>query len=224
MTALDLKPSVLDLVIGHVAGPLTRRPDRLGETTLGAVVADAIQAGAHTFCENVATLMDPDQLHADLAEEPRPHGDGTWQITVATGLGALPLSEMATTVILSGAQLHQALEEQFERGKSVLQPSQELSYAYSAQAPAGQKVDPASITIGGKAVDAATRYKISVSDTLRATRGGLPTLQAASPIPNGSAGGVGGAGNGTLFDLLAAYLSTRNPLPVPTGGRVVRSA
>lgn len=223
MTVPKLAPPVARLAIGHVSGPLTRRPDHAGESTLGAVVADAVQTGGVTFCRNVATLIDPRQLHADLGQRPRRPGDPT-EITVAAGLRALPFGEMATTVILTGAQLHQALEEQFEHGgRAVLQPSQQLSYQYSARARAGEKVDPASITIGGKAVDPAANYKISVSDTLRG-RGGLPTLQAAPPIPNGSAGGVGGAGNGTLFDLLAAYLSTRNPLPVPAGGRVVRSA
>lgn len=221
MTVPRLAPSIAQLAIGYVSGPLTRRPDRAGESTLGAVVADAVQTGAKTFCLNVATLIDPQQLHADLQG---PGKGDTTEITVAAALRALPFSEMATTVMVTGAQLHQALEEQLERRMpAILQPSQQLSYHYSPHAQAGSRVDPASITIGGKVVDAATTYKVSVSDTLRGNDG-LPTLQAAPPIPNGSAGGIGGAGNGTLFDLLAAYLSTRNPLPVPTGGRVVRSA
>ncbi|MBO0880941.1 MAG: 5'-nucleotidase C-terminal domain-containing protein [Mycobacterium sp.] len=224
MTVPRLAPSTAELVIGYVSGPLTRHPDQAGESTLGAVVADAVQTGAKTFCENVATLIDPRQLHADLGRSPRNQGDNTTEITVAAALRALPFSEMATTVMVTGAQLHQVLEEQLGHGwPTILQPSQQLSYHYSPHALAGSRVDPASITIGGTVVDAATTYKISVSDTLRGD-GGSPTLQAAPPIPNGSAGGIGGAGNGTLFDLLAAYLSTRNPLPVPTGGRVVRSA
>ena len=45
MTVPKLAPPVARLAIGHVSGPLTRRPDHAGESTLGAVVADAVASG-----------------------------------------------------------------------------------------------------------------------------------------------------------------------------------
>ncbi len=221
MTIAQLAKQVADRVIGRASGPLSRRRDPAGESTLGDVVADAVQAGAAPFCLNIATLISPEQLRGDLGDHPR-HPGHPGEITVRAALHALPLTETSTTVLLTGEALHQALEQQFDhKRRLILQVSQQISYRYALNVPAGQHIDPASITIGGKVVNPASTYRISVGDSLRGPDG-IPALQAAQPIPAGITG-VGGAGNGTLFDLFAAYLTIRNPLPVPAGGRITRS-
>ncbi|NMO57343.1 hypothetical protein HH310_40000 [Actinoplanes sp. TBRC 11911] len=204
-----------ETVVGVLAGPLTRRPNRAGESVLGDVVADALQTGAKPFDLNVAALVDPSDLRADLDGK---HGATLVKLTVGEALKALPLAVGSSVVRLTGDQLHQALEAQFAKHGTVMQVSSQLAYAWS-----GKTVDPASITIGGKVVDPAAGYVIAVSDGLRAGhKGGNPVIAAAPLITKGVTG-VGGAHPGPLFDNLAAYLSTRNPLAVPALSRITRA-
>ncbi|WP_179266187.1 5'-nucleotidase C-terminal domain-containing protein [Asanoa hainanensis] len=209
-----------ETVVGVLGGPLTRRPNPAGESTLGDVVADALQTGAKPFDLNVATLVDPADLRADLG---RKHPE----VTVGDALDALPMDLGSSVVRLTGAELHQALEAQFAKHGSVLQVSSQLAYQWRAKPLNGLHVDPATITIGGKVVDPAAGYVIAVSDGLRdradkhgkVRKGSNPVIAAAPLIVKGVTG-VGGAHPGPLFDNLAAYLATRNPLPVPVLNRI----
>ena len=218
MAAARDDPSVLHTVIGVLSGPLTRRPNRGGESTLGDVVADALQAGATPFDRSVAALIDPADLQADLAAHP---GRSHWvELTVRDALRALPLWVRATVVTLTGEQLHQALEAQFTGRGLIMQVSSQLAYQWRLAPSGRQRIDARTITVGGTVVDPAAGYVLAVSDGLRGRRGN-PVIAAASPITKGVLG-VGGSHPGPLFDNLAAYLSTRNPLPVPVLGRITR--
>lgn len=205
-----------DTVIGVLAGALTRRPNPAGESVLGDVVADALQTGAKPFDLNVAALVDPADLHADLDATHGKHQTPV-KLTLRDALKALPLSVGSSVIRLTGDQLHQALEAQFAKRGVVMQVSTQIAYTWS-----GKVVDPATVTIGGKVVDPAASYVIAVSDGLRDARKGNPVIAAAPLITKGVTG-VGGAHPGPLFDNLAAYLSTRNPLAVPALGRITRA-
>lgn len=209
--------SILRRVIGVLAGPLTRKANPAGETTLGDVFADALQAGAAPFDLNQAAL-------ADLADLLSPFGGPAGRqvrLTVADALRAVPLRIGSSVVTLTGEELHQALETQFAGHRTaIMQVSSQLAYQWDASAAAGQRIDPGTITIGGTAVDPAASYVIAVSDGLRGPAGN-PVIAAAPLITHGVVG-VGGAHPGPLFDNLAAYLSTRNPLPVPALSRITR--
>ncbi|WP_176984847.1 5'-nucleotidase C-terminal domain-containing protein [Asanoa ishikariensis] len=207
-------------VIGVLGGPLTRRQNPAGESTLGAVVADALQTGAKPFDLNVATLVDLDDLHADLGKK---HGE----LMVGDALEALPMKVGSSVLRLTGAELHQALEAQFAKHGNVMQVSSQLAYQWRSKPVVGLHVDPTTITIGGKVVDPVASYVIAVSDGLRdradkhgkVRKGSNPVIAAAPLIVKGVTG-VGGAHPGPLFDNLAAYLATRNPLAVPVLGRI----
>jgi 5'-nucleotidase len=217
MAVARIDPSVLHTVLGVLCGPLTRRTSRGGETTLGDVVADALQAGAAPFHRNVAALIDPADLQADF---PAPRWSDSVELTVRDALRALPLWVRATVVTLTGDQLHRAFEAQFAGRGVIMQVSSQLAYQWRLAPSGRQRIDPRTITIGGTVVDPAADYVIAVSDGLRGRRGN-PVIAAAPPIGQGVVG-VGGAHPGLLFDNLAAYLSTRSPLPVPTLGRITR--
>ena len=134
--------SVTETVIGVLAGPLTRRQNAAGESTLGDVIADALQTGAKPFDLNVAALIDPADLHADLG------GKRDTRVTAGAALKALPLSAGSSVIRITGDQLHQALEAQFVEHGTVMQVSSQLAYTWT-----GRHVDPATLAIGGKLVD-----------------------------------------------------------------------
>jgi 5'-nucleotidase len=209
-----------ETVVGVLAGPLTRRANAAGESALGDVLADALQTGAKPFDLNVAALVDPADLRADLDGKGGEHGtDGKpVKLTVGDALKALPLSVGSSVIRLTGDQLHQALEAQFAKHGTVMQVSSQVAYTW-----AGRLVDPASITVAGKVVDPAASYVIAVSDGLRADHKGGNPIIAAAPLITKGVTGVGGAHPGPLFDNLAAYLSTRNPLAVPGLSRITRA-
>jgi 5'-nucleotidase len=215
-----LDRSVPETVVGVLAGPLTRRQNPAGESTLGDVVADALQTGAKPFDLNVAALIDPDDLHADLGGK----RDVPVKVTAGDALKALPLAVGSSVVVLTGDQLHQALEAQFAKHGTVMQVSSQLAYQWRSVPVAGWYVDPATITIAGKVVVPATNYVIAVSDGLRdqRRRKGSNSVVAAAPLITKGVTGVGGAHPGPLFDNLAAYLSIRNPLAVPVATRITR--
>lgn len=218
MPSLRNSPALARTQIGVLAGPLTRRQNAAGESALGDVVADALQAGAAPFDRNVAALVSLDDIEADLTGQ----GQDPVDLTFGEAVKALPMNNRSTVVTLTGDQLRSALEAQFAgRRPDLMQVSAQLAYTWSPQASGGQYVDPASITISGKPVVATSNYVIAVSNGLRG-RSGNPVISAAPPITQGIVG-VGGAYPGPLLDNLAAYLSARNPLPVPTLSRITQA-
>lgn len=214
--AAQLPRSVMQTVIGELSGPLTRDQNLAGETALGDVVADALQAGAAPFDVNKAALVDLADLRSGLGD---PRG-GPAQLTVGDALRALPMRTGSAVITISGAGLHQALEAQFTAPRGIMQVSVQFAYQWNEAAAAGQRVDPGTITIDGTPVDPAASYVIVVSEGLRGPAGN-PVIAAAPLITHGIVG-VGGAYPGPLFDNLAAYLSTRSPLPVPALNRITR--
>ena len=71
---------------------------------------------------------------------------------------------------LTGAQIDTLLEQQFDNpdpGSSrILQVSEGFTYTWSASAPTGSKVDPATIELNGDAVDPAGTYRVTVNSFL----------------------------------------------------------
>jgi 5'-nucleotidase len=222
---LELSPQLIGRMIGSAAAALTRRQNDAGESVLGDVLADAVQAGSVTWGENVASIVSLDELHADLVAHPPRDPGGSVEITFGAAYAAVPLDQAATTVTLTGAGLLAALEQQFDlpdrRRRPTLQVSQGFHYAWDPRQPAGRIVDPGSVTIGGSALDPAATYRVTVGNLLLHRRGGVPALAAATPITAGRYG-QGGAVAGRQLDLLAGYLSTRSPLAAPPLDRITR--
>jgi 5'-nucleotidase len=71
---------------------------------------------------------------------------------------------------LTGAQIDTLLEQQFSGGNAgaprVLQPSAGFSYTWDPNAPAGAKVDPATIRLNGTPLDPQATYRVTVNSFL----------------------------------------------------------
>lgn len=115
--------------VGEAAVPLSRTPNRAGETALGNLVADAMRRAM----EADIALMNPGGLRADL-----PAGEITWGMLYAV----LPFQNKLVKLELTGEQIHQLLEQQFPPHQPyprMLQISG-FRYTWDAARPSGRKV------------------------------------------------------------------------------------
>jgi 5'-nucleotidase len=128
------------------------------------VIADAQLAATAdpAFGGAQVAFMNPGGIRADIAEA----GD----VTYGEAFAVQPFGNSLVTMTLTGADIDTLLEQQFDNPnpgeQRMLQVSNGFSYSWSASAPTGSKVDPASIQIGGVTVDPAATYRVTVNSFL----------------------------------------------------------
>jgi len=138
---------VMNRLIGVAALNITRTRNSAGESALGDLVADGERAAMKT---DVGFETDGD-IRADLSS-----GNITWNDLYAVQ----PASGTVLSMILTGAQIRQALEQQWLAPV----PPNNLSvsglvYTYDAAKPAGSKVT--AITVRGVPLDPNSSYTVS---------------------------------------------------------------
>lgn len=173
--------------VATITGDLTRSPSPAGEQPLGDVIADAQLAATDGVQEGgaVAAFMNPGGIRADLTYAGSPAGEGDGVVTYGEAFTVQPFTNYLTTMTYTGAQIDRVLEQQWDNpsGVKVLQVSNGFSYAWSAGAPVGSRVDPASITIGGSTVDPDKTYRITVNSFLAGGGDGFSELaRGKSPL------------------------------------------
>jgi 5'-nucleotidase len=149
--------------------------------------------------------MNPGGIRADLQAGP---------VTYGEAFAVQPFGNILTTMTLTGVQLDELLEQQFSGDNAdeprVLQVSQGFTYRWSRGAPAGAKVDPASIALNGVPIAPTQAVRVVVNNFLADGGDGFTTLTE----------GTNRLGGAVDVDAFAAYLTARSPLPVPAGGRI----
>jgi hypothetical protein len=89
-------------------------------------------------------------------------------VTYGEAFAVQPFGNSLVTMTVTGAQIDTLLEQQFDNpgvGQNrILQVSEGFAYSWSAAAPKGSKVDPASITLNGVPIDPAASYRITVNN------------------------------------------------------------
>jgi len=154
--------------VGAIAGPLSRSANEAGESPLGRLVADAMLEAARTEATGGADVAfcNPGGIRTDLA---RTDG-GAGVVTFGELFAVLPYGNQLLVKTLTGDAILRLLEEQFDNPqpgrRTVLQASGTLRYAYRLSAPRGQRVVRSSVTIEGRAIDPAARYRVVMPDFL----------------------------------------------------------
>jgi 5'-nucleotidase len=149
-------------VVGKLAAPLTRDSSPAGATVLGQVLADAQLAATRDAGAQLA-LMNGGGVRAGLV----PAGDGT--VRYGDIFSVQPFYNNLVTMTLTGAQILQALEQQWKgqpdgsvNGR-VMSVSQGFTYAWDASRPLGQRVVPGSARLNGQPLDPAGRYRVTMN-------------------------------------------------------------
>ncbi len=168
----ELVAPLANRVIGTITGDITRSTNAAGESALGDVIADSqlfVTAPAG-FGEAVVAFMNPGGIRADLIYNQNPGGEAPGEVTYNEIFTVQPFGNSLVTMSLTGAQIDTLLEQQFDNpapGQSrILQVSEGFTYTWSQSAPAGSKVDIASIMINGVPIDPNAVYRITVNSFL----------------------------------------------------------
>jgi 5'-nucleotidase len=204
-----LSAPLANRIIGKAEGDLTRMASPAGETTMGNVIADAQLVGTGEQGARAA-FMNPGGVRADLLAAQSSGGEALGEITYGEAFNVQPFSNLLVTMDLTGAQLDTMLEQQWGARINLLSVSAGFRYAWSAGAPIGSRIDPASITLDGVPVDPAGTYRITVNAFLADGGDGFTVLRSGTHRVTGAVD----------VDVLEAYLTARNPLPVPALDRV----
>lgn len=192
--------SVRDRVVGTLGGSLTATADASGQSTLGNFIADAQLAAMAGEGAQIA-FMNPGGLRSPI----NPTADG--KVRFGDLYQAQPFGNVLMVVALSGAQIREALEYQFERGSSptILSVSRGFAYAYDASRPAGSRVFD--MTLNRQPVADGATYRVAMSNFLQQGGDGFTMF----------AKGVTVAEGGTDLDALEAYVRAtpgRQPPPL----------
>lgn len=160
---------VVSRVIGTASGDITRTQNTAGESALGSFVADA-QRWKHS---TQISIMNPGGIRADVLA-----GEVTWGELFTVQ----PFSNYLVTMNMTGAQLDDLLERQWLGQGTAIKMLQisGISYSWSASAPVGSKVDPASILVGGMPVDPAGVYSVTANNFLAEGGDNFSTFRLAT--------------------------------------------
>lgn len=152
--------------------------NRGGESTLGNFVADVQLWAAKDNGAEIA-LMNPGGLRADLTFASSGAGDPDGNVTYAEAAAIQPFANTLVTETLTGAQLRQVLEEQWQPAGSSrpflkLGASAGLTYTYDPAAPAGSHITH--VFLNGAEIADADTHTVVVNSFLASGGDNFATL------------------------------------------------
>jgi 5'-nucleotidase len=165
----SLSGPLANAVIGTITSDIRRTANAAGESALGDIIADAqLEATAPAgFGDAQVAFMNPGGIRDDLDFlSGGPEFDG--EVTFAEAFSVQPFGNSLVTMSLTGQQIHTLLEQQWvgQAFPRILQVSNGFSYVWSASAPDGDRVDPASVVINGAALNLLATYRVTVNSFL----------------------------------------------------------
>jgi len=212
-----LSAPISNRVVGSVTTDIARSLSRDTESALADLIADAQLAATSAAGDGGAVMafMNPGGVRADLTFAPSPAGEAPGAVTYGEAFTVQPFGNLLVSMTLTGAQIETMLEQQWttQTDGSVrflhLGVSEGFAYSWSRSAPVGQKVDPASITLGGTPIDPAASYRVTVNSFLADGGDGFTVLTE----------GTDRLGGGSDLDAFIAYLTANAPVAPPVPDR-----
>lgn len=143
---------------------VARKANEAGESPLGNLIADAVLAATRAQGAQIG-FMNNGGIRKDLDTS-----DAALTTNFGHAQAVLPFGNTLVVMDLSGAQLRNLLEQQWQRpsasGATILQVSQGLSYTWDETRPAGQRLVPGSLKFMGKPVDDKQSYRVVANNFL----------------------------------------------------------
>lgn len=208
----ELAAPLMNRVVGTITADITRVETRDRESDLANLVADAHLAATRDPENGGAqiALMNPGGVRADLTYSTSSAGEAPGAITYAEAYAVQPFGGSLASVDLTGAQIEQILEQQFNDSGTraptlILGVSEGFEYSYSQSRPVGDRIDPASITLDGVVLDPAAVYRVTANTFLADGGDGFVTF----------AEGTNRLGGPPDLTALVDYLSANSPVSPP---------
>jgi 5'-nucleotidase len=214
----DLSATITDVVVGHLAGPLDRRLNAAGESTLGAVIADTYLSATsdNSYGDNAAQIAFTNHggIRSDLTS--------SLSVTFGQLFSVLPFNNYLVTMDLTGQQLLRLLEQQWESPQPatgrMMAVSNGFSYTWDASTPdgaapgTGARVVPGSMALHGEPIDMNKSYRITVNSFMASGGDNFTMLRQGTKVQDGDIDSA----------LAKLYFQTRGVVQVPALNRVTR--
>ena len=195
---------------GSITETLSRAPNDAGESALGDIVADAQLAATRADKDGGAVIAftNPGGVRIDIPKK----ADGT--VSYADVFSSQPFRNQLVTLTLTGAQIKNALEQQWLDPKRprILQVSKGFSYAWDNARPYGERVLADRMWLDGQPIDPAKAYRVTVNNYLAVGGDGFTVLKEGS----GQQFGI------YDVDALYGYFQANSPISPLAAGRIVR--
>jgi 5'-nucleotidase len=195
---------------GSITETLSRTPNDAGESALGDIIADAQLAATRGGANGAAVIAftNPGGVRADIPKKE----DGT--VTYADVFASQPFRNQLVTLTLTGAQIKDALEQQWldPNRPRILQVSKGFNYAWDNAKPYGERVIADRMSLNGRRIDPAKSYRVTVNNYLAVGGDGFTALK------DGTAQQFG------IYDAdaLYGYFQANSPIAPATADRIVR--
>ncbi len=203
-----LAAPLMTRVVGRITGTLTTQLGPNGESQLGDIVADSMRAMA---AKEVGAPIDVAFMNAPgLRGSLVFRGEG--EVSYADIFAVQPFNNTLTVMTLTGRDIAAVLDQQFDNigPKVPLQVSEGFTYTVRRGADGNAAVVPGSITVSGKPLDPAARYRIVTNNYLAEGGDFFTAFKAGTDIV------TGGADSAALED----WFKTHSPIGPPARDRI----
>ncbi|MFT0532397.1 bifunctional metallophosphatase/5'-nucleotidase [Castellaniella hirudinis] len=199
--------------VGQLAGLATRQLLPNGESVAGRLVADALLAATQAPADGAAQIafMNSGGIRADMV--PDAHG----RISYGQLYAVQPFGNTLMSMTLTGAQIQQLLEQQFDSGTNtvdqprILQVSEGFVYQYDRRAPTGRRISR--MQLHGQPLDPDRDYRVGVQSYLGGGGDNFSVFRGGRDIQGG----------GLDLDALVDYIRSRSqagPVSLPMAARI----
>ncbi len=194
--------------VGKLSGPAGKGEGLAANTggTLGNLIADAQLAATRGSGAQIA-FMNPFGIRAQIV----PAADGT--VTFGDIYLAQPFGSATVTETMTGAEIKAVLEQGFDDigPEQALAPSAGFVYRFDRRQPVGSRI--VAITLGGKPLDPAARYRVTINGFLALGGDGFSVFTGAHEAVTGP----------TDIEALEGYFRSAPRLDVPQEERVLNA-
>jgi 5'-nucleotidase len=151
--------------IGEAAEDITADANEVGESALGDLIADA----QREFADADFAFMNPGGIRADISAGP---------VTYEDLFMTQPFDNGLTRVEMTGAQIEDLLEQQFELETTTILQISGLKYAYDESNPKGERVTEITLP-DGSPLDPSATYTVATNSFLLTGGDGFTVFKEA---------------------------------------------
>jgi 5'-nucleotidase len=183
-------------IVGRITEPITEAGNEAGESALGDVIADAIldQTSSPSAGAAQVALWNTGGIRADLVGQPASAPGTPSAVTFAQVFDVMPFGNRVEVRTVTGEALISML------ATGVFQVSRGVSYQVDTTRARRERVDRGSITLNGRPIDPAARYRVATSDFIWKGGDGV-TVESGEPLDVGAD-----------IDLFVRYLEKHSPV------------
>jgi 5'-nucleotidase len=177
-----LSAPLANRVVGTTTAAISRAGNAAGESALGDVIADSqlLATTPAALGGAVIAFMNPGGIRADLDA-----GTTTYNEIFTVQ----PFGNSLVTMTLTGAQIEQVLEQQWQSNAAlttnILQVSNGFTYTYDFSKPIGSRVEIGDIKLNGVALSPVQSYRVTVNNFLATGGDGFAALTGGTNLLGG---------------------------------------